>query len=137
MAMTNGSAQPNVTPLIDVLLTLLVIFMVITPVSPKGENALIPQAAEPGPQMPPEGTVVLQVFQGTAGDIHLKINQEEVARNDLQQRLGDIFKIRARRVLFVQAESDLPWMDVAEVIGIAHSAGVDNVGLMPARVTGS
>ncbi len=136
MAMTNGSAQPNVTPLIDVLLTLLVIFMVITPIAPKGEDALVPQPPRPGPQPGPETVVVVQVHRGRVGETLVRINREDVPWSTLQQRLMDIFKMRAKKVLFVSADDQIPWMDVADVVGIAHAAGVDNVALMTAKLAG-
>ncbi len=134
MAAVTGSAQPNVTPLIDVLLTLLVIFMVIAPIAPKGEDALLPQPPTSTSTPPPEGTVVLQIVQNAGGETELRINRQAVPWSNLQQRLTEIFKFRATRVLFVQAEGALDWMEVAQAIGIAHAAGVDKVGLITARI---
>lgn len=140
MAMTTGgqggcSADMNVTPLIDVLLTLLVIFMIITPVTPKGEKALIPQpppkTAKPQPN---NRSVVVQVQAVLKGVPQLKINQQDVSWPDLPQRLTDIYKTRAQKVMFVKADNSVPWQDVAVVIDEAHGAGVDKVGLITAKI---
>lgn len=129
----------NVTPLIDVLLTLLVIFMIITPTTPRGESALIPQPppkhAKPQPN---SRSVVLQVVSGGAGSQpQLEINQQNVTWQDLNNRLIDIYKTRAQKVLFVKADNDIPWQDVAAVIADAHNAGVDHVGLITAKIESS
>jgi biopolymer transport protein TolR len=131
----NGSlrAEINITPLIDVLLVLIIVFMVVVSMSQKkGLDAQIPQPAQDAKQSPPiDGTIVIQlVWGGKDRTPLLKINQDEVSWNDLHGRLQDIFKQRAERVAFVKGDAEVDFEYVADVIDIARNAGVDRVGLL-------
>ena len=142
MAMTTGGggggqiAEINVTPAIDVLLVLLIIFMVITPLTPKGLEALVPQPPPPHqPETQTDRTVVVQVLLDNNGKVKLKINQEDVSQENLQQRLTDIFKTRAERVMFVKGDPDVEFQNVAQVIDMARGTNViDRIGLITAKI---
>jgi biopolymer transport protein ExbD len=122
--------------MIDILLVLLIIFMVITPLTPKGLDALVPQPPkDPTKQVDPsDRTVVVQLLKGGGDRAALKINQDDVTWDNLEGRLNDIFKTRAEKVMFVKADPDLTFNEVADVIDISHSAGVDKVGLITAKI---
>ncbi|MGD0734161.1 MAG: biopolymer transporter ExbD [Terracidiphilus sp.] len=133
MTMSNGkfgsmTSEINVTPMIDVLLVLLIIFMVIVPALPRGEAASVPKASSGKSQTP--DSVVLEVLKGSGGDPSFRINQQVVARQDLPARLAAIYANRARRVLFVKGDDTLSFTQVAQAIDIGHAAGVDQIGLI-------
>jgi biopolymer transport protein TolR len=130
-----GAPQMNVTPLIDVLLVLIIIFMIVViEEKPRGLNADIPQPAQPvKPNIPPSlATIVIQLKHPQAGEERplVKVNQEVVKWDDLRDRLRDIFAIRIERIAYIEADDDIDFQDVADVIAIARIAGVDRMGLL-------
>jgi biopolymer transport protein ExbD len=126
-------ADMNVVPLIDILLVLLIIFMVITPTTPKGLDAQVPQPAPPNAPQNKEieqKTVVVQV--GADGSV--KINQEDATWDSLGPRLEEIFKQRAEKVAFVKGDDKVLFAEVARAIDIMRGAGIDKVGLITAKI---
>ena len=127
-----AKADINMTPMIDVLLVLIIIFMVITPLTPKGLEALVPQPPPPNQKVQEDNTRTVVIVINR--DKSMMINQEQTDEAKLGSRLEEIFKTRAERVVFVKGDPDLEFRDVAKAIDIAHGAGIDKVGLMTAKV---
>src|ERR1700744_5163162 len=137
MAMAVGGsggarADINVTPLIDVLLVLLIIFMVITPLTPHGLEAIAPQPPKDNTPPPPDQdrTVVISI----AKDKSMKINQEDTTEATMEDRLKEIFKTRAERVVFIKGDPALEFQSVAKAIDIAKGAGIDKIGIMTPKI---
>jgi biopolymer transport protein ExbD len=129
------SSDINVTPLIDVLLVLLIIFMVIVPVVPHGLDALVPQPPKhPQTEQPNDRTIVVQVIGGGSGIPSYKINEEDVPKNNLQNRLDGIYATRAEKVMFIKGDPNLNFQSVSEVIDIGHAVGVDHIGLITPKI---
>jgi biopolymer transport protein TolR len=136
-SMAGGGAptpQINVTPLIDVLLVLIIVFMVVVSMSKeKGLKVQIPQPANEQQKSndDPERTIVIQVtWSGKNEPPVLKTNQETVKWEGLEARLRDIYKQRAERIAFVKGDADIDFQYVADVIDMARDAGVERVGLL-------
>jgi biopolymer transport protein ExbD len=122
----------NMTPMIDVLLVLIIIFMVITPLTPKGLETLVPQPPPPGAQANVQDTRTVVIVINK--DKSMLINTEPTDESRLGARLEQIFKTRAERVVFVKGDPDLDFQYVARAIDIAKGAGIDKVGLMTAKI---
>jgi biopolymer transport protein TolR len=138
MAMAVGGSRGgprcdiNMTPMIDILLVLLIIFMVITPLTPHGLEALAPEPPDKKNQPPPDQdrTVVIVIDK----DKSMHINNEDTDMDKLGPRLEQIFKTRAERVVFVKGDPDLEYETVARAIDIAKGAQIDKVGLMTPKL---
>jgi|SRR5271156_3474 len=135
-SMAGGGARGpeiNVTPLIDVLLTLIIVFMVAVAMDKdQGETAQIPQPDQKQAQniSQPRTVVVQVVWTNEDQPPAVKINQESVRWEDLETRLAKIYLTRAEKVVFVRGDADVDFQYVADVIDLAHHAGVDRVGLL-------
>jgi biopolymer transport protein TolR len=142
MGMSGGSgngpvSDMNVTPMIDVLLVLIIIFMVIQPTTPKGLEALVPQPPKQNTPPPPDNdrTIVVQVTSRPGGGVPgYKINDTDFPKDQLTPELTKIFSTRQEKVMFVKGDKDLYFGNVAEVIGYGHAADVTNIGIMTPQV---
>jgi biopolymer transport protein TolR len=125
------SCEINVTPLIDVLLVLLIIFMVILPEHKVGEKTLVPQPSAERLEKNPEAPIIIQLVDaGESERPRLKINQEEVGWDGLEGRLQEVYKLRMDRVAFVKSDPEVDFEYVAEAVDISHHAGADRIGLL-------
>jgi biopolymer transport protein TolR len=128
-----SAPQINVTPLIDVLLTLIIMFMLV--VSMDKEYQEKTQLPQPNQQQTPaqtqSRTIVIQVLWTMKDALPaVKLNQEDVRWEDLETRLTQIYLTRAEKVAFVRGDADVDFQYVAEVIDLAHHAGVQRIGLL-------
>jgi biopolymer transport protein TolR len=139
MAMNPGTtkplhADPNVTPLIDVLLVLLIIFMVIVPVTPRGLTAMLPQPPKAAQPEWPE-PIVVEVLARQSGPVYRINGQSVPGKAGLVAELNRIFAVRADKALFVKGDPALSFAPVAEVIDAGRAAGVDHVAILTPGVT--
>ena len=139
MSMGGGEAKGvrsaiNVTPLIDVLLVLLIIFMVIQPNTLRGLDTLVPQPPKTHSDEVDPKTVVVQVTPDGHGGTAYKVNEDAVTLPAMAGKLTSIFKNRNDRVMFVKGHKDLDFGSVLPVIDDGHAAGVDNIGIITPAV---
>jgi len=130
-ASTGAMADINITPLIDVMLVLLIIFMVVTPLAQKGLDISLPQPPPPNqPELKtPPNTVVLGIEEGA-----LTVNKNPVAMEELEGRLKDIFQARSDKTIFVRAAGNVPYGRVVQAMDIAKGAGVERIGIISEKM---
>jgi biopolymer transport protein TolR len=120
----------NITPYIDILLVLLIIFMVITPVRQMDLDVKVPQASQDENVTPDPSVIVVSIGESAK----IAINQEETSIANLGEKLQEIYSKRSNKNMFVSASAKLPYGDVVKVIDIAKGAGVGDIGLLTEEI---
>jgi len=136
MAMSGGSNEGltneiNVTPMIDVLLVWLIIFMMVIPMSRKAIDLQLPDPTpDNSPQGPPPSQIVLEVLPGNV----YKVNSQPIGKNELQKRLKEIYDPRPEKIIFVKGDPAVKYSDVIWAMDAARGAGVKVIGVPPKDV---
>jgi biopolymer transport protein ExbD len=126
-ARSGAMSDINITPLIDVMLVLLIIFMVVTPLAQRGLDISLPQPPPPNQpeQKTPSNQVVLALEEGA-----ITVNKNPVAMEDLESRLRDVYQARSDKTIFVRATGTVPYGRVVQAMDLAKAAGVERIGII-------
>ena len=132
MSMSTSSSggltnEPNVTPMIDVLLVLLIIFMLVVPMSRKAIDLQLPDPTEQQSSENPPPQIVLEVFPGDK----FMVNKEPLTKTTLPKRLKEIYDGRPEKIIFVKGDPKVKYSDVIFAMDVARGAGVKVIGVSP------